>query len=75
LSHTPQRKEKDGLNWSATVQGRYCHVCGQENVEIKKTLWHMVTNFFHDITHIDGTFFCYAERPAFFSRQPLNTLV
>lgn len=57
LSHTPQRKEKDCLNCGAMVQGRYCHVCGQENVEPKETFWHMVTHFFNDITHFDGSFF------------------
>ncbi len=57
MSHIPQRKEKDCLNCGATVQGKYCHVCGQENVEPKETFWHMVTHFFYDITHFDSSFF------------------
>ena len=73
LSHTPQRKEKDCLNCGATVQGRYCHVCGQENVEPKETFWYMVTHFFNDITHFDGSFFVTLKdllfKPGFLSRE------
>jgi Protein of unknown function (DUF3667) len=57
VSHVPQRKEKDCLNCGTIVQGRYCHVCGQENVVPKETFWHMVTHFFYDITHFDSNFF------------------
>ena len=73
MSHTPQRKEKDCLNCGATVQGRYCHVCGQENVEPKETFWHMVFHFFSDITHFDGKFFISLKdllfKPGFLSKE------
>jgi hypothetical protein len=73
LSHTPQRKEKDCLNCGATVQGRYCQECGQENVEPKETFWHMVTHFFNDITHFDSNFFTTVKdllfKPGFLSRE------
>lgn len=73
MSHIPQRKEKDCLNCGATVQGRYCHVCGQENVEPKETFWHMVTHFFYDITHFDSSFFTTVKdllfKPGFLSRE------
>jgi hypothetical protein len=39
------------------VIGRYCHACGQENVEPRQTLWHLIAHFFNDITHFDGKFF------------------
>jgi hypothetical protein len=39
------------------VLGRYCHFCGQENVEVFESTWHIVTHFFNDITHFDGKFF------------------
>lgn len=39
------------------VQGRFCHVCGQENVVPHETFWHMVTHFVYDITHFDTKFF------------------
>jgi hypothetical protein len=73
LSHIPQRKEKDCLNCGTEVQGRYCHVCGQENVVPKETFWHMVTHFFFDITHFDSQFFASVKdllfRPGFLSKE------
>jgi len=73
VSHTPLRKETDCLNCGATVQGRYCHVCGQENTEPKETFWHMFTHFFYDITHFDGSFFVTLKdllfKPGFLSRE------
>lgn len=73
VSHIPERKEKNCLNCGATVQGRYCHVCGQENVEPKETFWHMFTHFFYDITHFDSKFFESVKdlvfRPGFLSKE------
>jgi Protein of unknown function (DUF3667) len=56
MSHSDERKEKNCLNCNARVFGRYCHVCGQENVEPKETAWHLVVHFFNDITHFEGKF-------------------
>lgn len=73
MSHTPLRKETDCLNCGATVVGRYCHICGQENTEPKETFWHMSTHFFYDITHFDGSFFTTTKdllfKPGFLSRE------
>lgn len=73
MSHSQLRKETDCLNCGATVQGRYCHVCGQENIEPKETFWHMFTHFFYDITHFDGSFFTTLKdllfKPGFLSRE------
>lgn len=73
MSHIPQRKEKDCLNCGTVVQGRYCHECGQENVVPKETFWHMLTHFFNDITHFDGSFFTTAKdllfKPGFLSKE------
>jgi len=73
VSHTPLRKETNCLNCGATVQGRYCQVCGQENTEPKETFWHMFTHFFYDITHFDGSFFVTLKdllfKPGFLSRE------
>ncbi|MCX6318130.1 MAG: DUF3667 domain-containing protein [Bacteroidetes bacterium] len=57
MSHIPQRTEKDCLNCGTIVQGRYCQVCGQENVVPHETFWHMVKHFLYDITHFDSKFF------------------
>jgi hypothetical protein len=73
VSHTPERKEKNCLNCGTTVVGRFCHVCGQENVEPKESFWHLVTHFFNDITHFDGKFFITLKdlllKPGFLSKE------
>ena len=73
MSHSPQRKEKDCLNCGTIVQGHYCQHCGQENIEPKETFWHMVTHFFYDITHFDGSFFVTLKdllfKPGFLSKE------
>lgn len=45
------------MNCGAQVAGRFCQVCGQENVDTKETFWHLVTHFFNDVTHYDNKFF------------------
>jgi hypothetical protein len=57
VSHQPQRTETDCLNCGATVQERYCGVCGQENVVTKQNFWSLATHFIFDIFHFDGKFF------------------
>ncbi|HAO04930.1 MAG TPA: hypothetical protein DCQ15_09650, partial [Chitinophagaceae bacterium] len=57
MSHLKQRKETNCLNCNAEVTGRYCSVCGQENIEPHETAWHLITHFFNDITHFDSKFF------------------
>jgi hypothetical protein len=73
MSHLKERKEKNCLNCQTTVQGRYCHVCGQENLEPKETVWHLVQHFFNDITHFDGKFFATVKfllrKPGFLSAE------
>ena len=55
------------------MYGRYCHVCGQENLEPKETVWHLVLHFFNDITHFDGKFFATVKyllrKPGFLSAE------
>ena len=73
MSHAEPRKEKDCLNCGATVVGRYCHVCGQENVVPHETFWHLFKHFFYDITHFDSKFFDSVKdllfRPGFLSKE------
>jgi Protein of unknown function (DUF3667) len=57
VSHLKERAEKICLNCRTLLAGRFCHICGQENIEPKETVWHLVTHFFNDITHFDGKFF------------------
>jgi hypothetical protein len=57
VSHLKERKEKQCLNCNAIIYGRFCHVCGQENVEPKESFLHLVRHFIEDVTHFDGKFF------------------
>lgn len=57
MSHLKERKNKDCLNCNAVVGGKYCSICGQENLEPQESIGHLITHFFNDITHFDGKFF------------------
>jgi len=73
VSHLKERKEKICLNCKADLYGRFCHVCGQQNLEPKETVWHLVQHFFNDITHFDGKFFATVKfllrKPGFLSAE------
>lgn len=74
MSHLKERKEKTCLNCQAgPLYGRYCHVCGQENLEPRETVWHLVDHFFKDVTHFDGKFFSTVKyllkKPGFLSTE------
>jgi Protein of unknown function (DUF3667) len=73
LSHLKERKENNCLNCNAQIQGRFCHICGQENIEPKESVWHLINHFFQDITHFDGKFFSSLKylitKPGFLSRE------
>jgi hypothetical protein len=73
VSHLKERKEKVCLNCKADLYGRYCHLCGQQNLEPKETVWHLVQHFFNDITHFDGSFFSTVKyllrKPGFLSAE------
>ena len=76
VSHAPERTEKNCLNCGTTVVGRFCHVCGQENVVPKESFWHLVVHFFYDITHFDSKFFDSLKflifRPGFLPREYMS---
>lgn len=73
LSHHPERVDKTCLNCSTRVIGRFCHVCGQENVETKESFWSLTKHFVYDIIHFDGKFFhtltAIFRRPGFVARR------
>lgn len=75
MSHLKERTERNCLNCNARVHGKYCHICGQENIDPRETVWHLVSHFFQDITHFDGKFFTtlkfLAFRPGFLSGEYL----
>jgi hypothetical protein len=57
VSHQPERKAKDCLNCGTIVQGRFCHVCGQENIVTHQNFTALAKHFVYDIFHFDGKFF------------------
>lgn len=73
MSHNKEREEKVCLNCGAILNGRYCHLCGQENIEPKETVWGLISHFANDITHFDGKFFSTVRllltKPGFLSQE------
>ena len=73
MSHSKIRTEKICLNCGTETIGRYCPACGQENIEPKQTVWHLLTHFFSDLTHFDGKFFITVKdlfaKPGFLSKE------
>ena len=73
MSHLKERVEKNCLNCNAQVLGKYCHVCGQENILPKESVSHLINHYFQDITHFDGKFFSSIKllifKPAYLSIQ------
>jgi hypothetical protein len=67
------RHDKTCLNCGATVEERFCTRCGQENLEPKESVGHLIRHFFEDITHFDGKFFVTVKdliiRPGFLTRE------
>lgn len=73
MSHLKERKQKNCLNCHVHVKGRFCHRCGQENIEPKESVWDLISHFFKDITHFDGKFFSTVKylfkKPGFLSKE------
>ena len=76
MSHFKEREERNCLNCNAQLEGRFCHICGQENIAPKESFWHLLNHFFEDITHFDGKFFSSLKllitRPGYLSREYMN---
>ncbi|TSD66890.1 DUF3667 domain-containing protein [Inquilinus sp. KBS0705] len=51
------RHEDDCLNCGTLLEGKYCHNCGQENLQIKESFGHMVNHAVSDYFHFDHQFF------------------
>lgn len=76
MSHLKERTEKTCLNCGTTTYGLYCHRCGQENIEPKIGLGHLIVHFFNDVTHFDGKLFSTAKlllfKPGFLSSEYMS---
>lgn len=51
------RHEEDCLNCGTQLQGHFCHVCGQENLQIKENFGHLMQHAVADYFHFDEKFF------------------
>lgn len=51
------RKENDCANCGTELQGKFCHACGQENLELKENFGHMMNHAISDYFHFDHQFF------------------
>jgi hypothetical protein len=73
MSRLKERKQRNCLNCNIAVKGRFCHRCGQENIEPKESVWDLISHFFKDITHFDGKFFSSLKylitKPGFLSTE------
>ena len=73
MSHSKEREDKNCLNCGAAIYGKYCHICGQENVETKESFFSLITHFVYDVTHFDGKFFSTLKyllfKPGFLSAE------
>ncbi|HEY4334516.1 MAG TPA: DUF3667 domain-containing protein, partial [Puia sp.] len=67
------RHDRTCLNCGATVEERFCTRCGQENLEPKESIGHIIGHFFADITHFDSKLFVTIKdlllRPGFLTRE------
>ncbi|GAA4105458.1 DUF3667 domain-containing protein [Mucilaginibacter panaciglaebae] len=51
------RKENDCANCGTELQGKFCHVCGQENLELRESFGHVMNHTISDYFHFDHQFF------------------
>ncbi len=52
-----EREEKLCLNCNTVLQGRFCHVCGQENIEQREPILKIILSFVENITFFNSKFF------------------
>jgi len=73
MSHKKYRAESDCLNCGAEVIDKFCHRCGQENVDTRENFFHLVGHFISDYLHFDSKFFRSLiplfSKPGFLTRQ------
>jgi hypothetical protein len=56
MSHKKLRTDPVCLNCGNTVDERFCSVCGQENLEMDDSAFHLMIHYFQDLFHYDGKF-------------------
>ncbi|TKB97771.1 DUF3667 domain-containing protein [Pedobacter cryophilus] len=51
------RKQSNCLNCGATVKGKFCGNCGQENLDLHEPFWHFLSHSIGHYFHFDSKFF------------------
>jgi len=73
MSSLKERNEKVCLNCGTDLYGRYCHACGQENVQPRRPIWEIPWHFVNNIVNVDGKFFSsfygLLFRPGYLARE------
>ncbi len=54
MSHSKLREEKNCLNCGHLVEDRFCTQCGQENIQIADSAFHLIIHYIQDLFHYDG---------------------
>lgn len=57
MSHKKYRQDHHCLNCGASVEKKFCPECGQENVELHDSFFHLAGHFLADYFHYDSKFF------------------
>ncbi|RYY32731.1 MAG: DUF3667 domain-containing protein [Sphingobacteriaceae bacterium] len=65
------RHENDCLNCGTELDGKFCHNCGQENLQLKEKFGHMMVHAIADYFHFDHQFF-HTLRPLFLTPGKLT---
>jgi len=67
------RKENNCLNCGTILEGKFCHNCGQENLEMKESFGHMMNHAISDYFHFDHQFFSTLKplftKPGFLTKE------
>jgi|GEM_PF-345244 len=73
MSSLKERNEKVCLNCGTGLYGRYCHNCGQENVQPRRPIWEIPWQFVNNVVNVDGKFFSSLRvlllKPGFLARE------
>src|SRR5687767_15181855 len=54
MSHDKLRHEKNCLNCGQIVEERFCTHCGQENLQIQDSAFHLILHYIQDLFHYNG---------------------
>ncbi|HEX8575254.1 MAG TPA: DUF3667 domain-containing protein [Flavobacterium sp.] len=76
MSRSQTRTDKTCLNCRHVVENRFCPNCGQENIDTRKSFYHLFVHFFEDLTHYENAFWRTIKnliiRPASLTKEYLS---